>query len=83
MSKPAAPPEQLSLFAALVGGLVGDPLGRPAARDEVAEQLQWPASFELADHVDQVLVGVEPQQQAAVDQGEGRRQALSAASRAS
>jgi hypothetical protein len=81
MSKPAAPPEQLSLFAALVGGLVRRPLRGPAARDEIAEQLLGPAGFELADHVDQVLVGVEAEQQAAVDEGEGRGEALTTASR--
>src|SRR5690606_41253529 len=65
------------------GGLVSGPMGRPAARDEVAEQLQGPAGFELANHVDQVLVGVESEQQAAVDESESSRQALSAASGAS
>ena len=82
MSKSAASPEQLSLFTALVGGLLSRPLGGPAVRDEVAEQLQGPTGFELADHVNQVLVGVQPQQQAAVDESESSRQALSAARRA-
>ena len=68
MSKPAAAPEQLSLFGALVSGLLSEPLGGPAARDEVAEQPQGPAGFELADHVDQVFVRIESEQQAAVDE---------------
>jgi len=59
MSKPAAPPEQLGLFAAVVGGLVSRALGGPAARDEVSEQPQGPAVLELPDDVDHILVGVE------------------------
>ena len=81
MSKRTAAPEQLSLFATLVGGLVGRSCG-PVTRDQLAEPLEGPAGFKLADDVDKVFVRIEPEQQAAIDEGEGSRQALAATGRA-
>jgi hypothetical protein len=82
MSKPAPAPEQLSLFATLVGGLLSGSRGGPAARNELAEPFQGPPGLELADDVDKVFVRVQPEQQTAIDQREGSRQALAATRRA-
>ena len=70
------PPAQLSLFQALLTGLVG---GGPGPGDELGEPSHGPARLELADDVEQVEVGVDAEQGAVVDEGVGGGESLAAA----
>ena len=60
------PPAQLSLFQALLTGLVG---GGPSPGDELGEPSHGPARLELPDDVEEVEVRVSAEQGAVVDQG--------------
>jgi N-acetylglucosaminyldiphosphoundecaprenol N-acetyl-beta-D-mannosaminyltransferase len=66
----------------LLGAVLSGLFSRPAVRDELGELPQRPAALDLVDHVDQVRVGVEAEDQTAVDEREGRSQPLAPVHRA-
>ncbi|MEY4548940.1 MAG: hypothetical protein RL685_5135 [Pseudomonadota bacterium] len=69
-------PAQLNLFEALLSGLVG---GSPVPGNELGQATHRPARVELADDIEQVLVGVDAEQGAVVDEGVGGGEPLAAA----
>src|SRR5512133_137824 len=66
----------------LLGGLLSGLLERPAVGSELGQPAQGPPAFELLDHVDQIDVGVNAEQQAGVHEREGGSETLAAPNRA-